>query len=83
MHFSEIVREDILQVISCPYKGSGCFDRRSPASPLHELAFTIWQGVCTEGFDAEPPPRESGRTRSSLLIQQNEDSGPHLRFATG
>ena len=21
--------------------------------------------------------------RSSLLIQQNEDSGPHLRFATG
>jgi len=53
------------------------------ASPVHEPTLTIQQRIRAEGFDAEPSPGESGRMRSLLLIQQNEDSAPQSRFAAG
>lgn len=40
------------------------------------MAETVLERIGTEGFETKPSPAQSGRVRSSLLVQQHEDTSP-------
>ena len=45
----------------------------STANPMHGATETVLERIGTERFQTKPSPTQSGRVRSSLLVQQHEE----------